>query len=371
MNVQFIDLKKINKEYENNYLKSFKHCLNNSMFIKGKFNLLLEKKIEHLFRIKNCLLVNSGTDALIIGIKALSLEQNSEIIVTSNTWISSAYAIAINNLMPVFVDINKNNFQMDIADFRKKISKKTKAVLVTHLYGYPNNMDEIITICKKRKILIIEDVAQAHLAKYKNKYVGSFGNISILSFYPSKNLGALGDGGAILSNSKKLIKKCRMLANYGSISFKDKNHKIIGFNSRMDEIQASFLLHKLPHLKRDNAKRRKLAKIYHEFCIKLNIQTIEVNKNFKNVYHLFPILVNKRNFVLKKLLKKRIFAQIHYEVPIHLQKSFKYLKYKKGSLPTTENISKRIISLPFYPDITLKKVRYIFLSLQKILNFKN
>lgn len=371
MNVQFIDLKKVNKEYENKYLKSFKYCLNNSMFIKQKFNILLEKKIKKLFKIKNCLLVNSGTDALIISIKALSLQKNSEVIVTSNTWISSAYAIAINNLKPVFVDINEKNFQMDIADFKKKISKKTKAVVVTHLYGYPNNMDEIIGVCQKKKILIIEDAAQAHLAKYKNKYVGNFGTISILSFYPSKNMGALGDGGAILTNSKKLIKKCSMLANYGSLSFKDKDHKIIGVNSRMDEIQASFLLHKLPNLKRDNSKRRRLAKIYHKLCLKLNIETIEVNKDFKNVYHLFPILVNKRNFILKKLKEKKIFAQIHYEIPIHLQKSFQYLKYKKGSLPITEKLSKKLISLPFYPDISKKKIKYIFSSLKKILNFNN
>ena len=179
---------------------------------------------------------------------------------TSNTWISAAYAIALNNSKPVFVDINENNFQIKIKLFQKKINKRTKACIVTHLYGYPNEMDRIVKICKKNNVKIIEDLAQSHLATYKKKLVGTFGDISILSFYPSKNLGALGDGGAIITNNYKIYNNCKIYANYGSLNFKDPNHKSIGINSRMDEIQAAFLIEKLKNLKKIQTNELKSLK---------------------------------------------------------------------------------------------------------------
>ncbi len=366
--IPFVNLYENNKRYRQKFLKMTNNIIQKSEFIKGKNNLLLEKAISKIFKRNYVLNVNSGTDALIVAIKSFNFKKNDEIIMTSNTWISAAYAIAINNAKPVFVDINKNNFQMDINNFKKKINKKTKACIITHLYGFPNQMDRIKKICKKRNIKIIEDLAQSHLAKYKNKLVGTFGDIAILSFYPSKNLGALGDGGAIITNNKKLFLKCKMYANYGSLNFKKPNHDIIGINSRMDEIQAAFLLEKLKNLKKDTQERIKTAKKYDLHCDKLNIKRIENKKDFKNVYHLYPIIISNRDNVKKKLEKNKISTQIHYKIPIHLQKAFRYLKYKKKSLPITEEISNKILSLPFYVGIKNKEIKKIFDTLQKIIN---
>ena len=232
--IPFVDLAISNKKYKNKYLKIINQIINESNFIKGKNNMKFEEEISKTFKCKYSLAVNSGTDALIIAIKCLNFKKKDEVIMTSNTWISAAYAIAIGDAKPVFADINTNNFQMDIESFKKKINKNTKACVITHLYGFPNEMDKIKSICKKNKILIIEDLAQSHLATYKNKLVGTFGNVAILSFYPSKNLGALGDGGAIITNDKKLFKKCKIYANYGSLNFKNKNHDTIGISTGKD-----------------------------------------------------------------------------------------------------------------------------------------
>ena len=366
--IPFVNLKISNKKYKSKYLKILDQVIDESNFIKGKNNLKFEKKLSKIFKCKYSLAVNSGTDALIIAIKCLSFKKDDEIIMTSNTWISAAYAIALGNAKPVFADINTDNFQMDIESFKKKITKKTKACIITHLYGFPNEMDKIKSICKKNKILIIEDLAQSHLASYKNKLVGTFGNLAILSFYPSKNLGALGDGGAIITNDKKLFKKFKIYANYGSLNFKNPNHDTIGINSRMDEIQAAFLIEKLRNLKKDTNKRIQIAKVYDYYCDKLNIKRIESKKNFKNVYHLYPIIINNRDTIKKSLEKYKIFTQIHYKVPIHLQKAFKYLKYNKNSLPNTEKVSNKILSLPFYVGIKDKEIKRIFNCLQKVIN---
>ena len=367
LKIPFVDLKKINHPFKKKYVSFLKDAINNSNFIKGKNVYLLEKALVKNFRCKYSLTLNSGTDALIVAIKALGLKKGDEILTTSNTWISSAFAIEINNCKPKFIDVNKNDFQMNPKLIEKRITKKTKAIIVTHLYGMPNNMDHICRIAKKNKLFIIEDIAQSHLAEYKKKIVGNFGDIACMSFYPSKNLGALGDGGAIITNSKTNYLRCKSYANYGAINFRNPNHKTIGINSRLDEIQAYFLLEKLKKLKKETKKRIELSKIYNRECDKLGLKYIENNRNSKNVYHLYLIILKNRTFVKKELLKKNINTQIHYEIPIHLQSSFNHLKYKKGDLPITEQLSKNILSLPFYPGIEKKKINYLFKNLKKLI----
>ncbi len=229
-------------------------------------------------------------------------------------------------------------------------------------------MEEICKIAKKNNLLIIEDIAQSHLAKFKNKIVGNFGDVACLSFYPSKNLGALGDGGAILTNSKKIFNKCKSLANYGATDFRKPNHKIIGLNSRLDELQAYFLLEKLKKLKLDTNIRQKLAKIYDKKCDELGLQHLPGRKNCYNSYHIYLVVVKNRNSLKRKLFKKGINTKIHYEIPIHLQTAFKHLNYKKGDLPVTEYLSKNILSLPFYPGIEKKKIDHLFKSLKELIN---
>ena len=368
LKVPFVDLKKINSVYKKKFLQSLNTAIKNSNFIKGKKTQLLEKKLCNVFKCKNALTLNSGTDALIVAIKSLNLKKGDEILTTSNTWISSAYAIELNNCKPVFVDVNKNDFQMNVNLIERKITKKTKAIIVTHLYGMPNDMDKIIQISKKYSLFIIEDIAQSHLAEYKKKITGNFGNIACMSFYPSKNLGALGDGGAILTNSKKYFLRCKSYANYGAVDFRNSDHKIIGINSRLDEIQAYFILEKLKYLKKETQKRLNLSKIYNQHCNKLGIKVISINKNSKNVYHLYVIVIKNRNLVKKKLKENGINCQIHYKIPIHLQTAFKHLNYKKGDLPVTEHLSKHILSIPFYPGIEKKKISYLFSKLKKFIS---
>ena len=365
--IPFVDLFRTNKKYEGKFLKITRKTIKYSNFIKGKNSSLLEKSISKIFKHKYVLTVNSGTDALLAAVKSLNLKKNDEIIMTSNTWISAAYAVALNNLKPVFVDIDEDSLQMDIKSFKAKITKKTKGCIITHLYGFPNKMDEITKICKKNKIKIIEDLAQSHLASYKKKLVGTFGDISILSFYPSKNLGALGDGGAVLTNKKNLFNRSKIFLNYGSLDFRDPNHKSIGINSRMDELQAAFLIEKLKNLKKDTATRVKLAKIYNYYCDQLGIKRLITKKGYKNVYHLYPIIIKNRDKIKKKLEKNNINTQIHYKIPIHQQTAFKYLKYKKKSLPITEKISREILSLPFFVGITNNEIKKIFKTLKQII----
>ena len=365
--ISFVNLTKFNQQYRKKFLSILNKTIDNSSYIKGINNVNFEKAICKIFKCKYALAVNSGTDALIIGLKSLNLKKNDEVIMTSNTWISAAYAIVLNGAKPIFVDINDQNFQMDIESFERKITKKTKACIVTHLYGFPNQMDKILKICKKNKIKIVEDLAQSHLAEFQKKLVGNFGELSTLSFYPSKNLGALGDGGAIITNNKKIYSSCKVFANYGSIDFRDPDHREIGINSRMDELQAAFLIEKLKNLKRDTGERIKIARKYDAYCDKLNIKRIESKKNFKNVYHIYPIIIKNRDKIKKELEKIGIFTQIHYKVPIHQQKAFKYLNYKKNSLPITEKISKKILSLPFYVGIKNDEIKKIFSSIKKII----
>ncbi len=356
--IKFVDLNKINKPFKKKYFKFLKEIYEKNSFIKSKYNKMLEKKISEIFKSKFCLTINSGTDALIVAIKALGLKKGDEILTTSNTWISSAYAISLNDCKPIFVDIDDKYFQMNEKLLSKKLTKKTKAIIVTHLYGNPCEMTHICKFAKKNNLFIIEDIAQAHLAKYKNKIVGNFGDIGCMSFYPSKNLGSIGDGGAIITNSKKMIFKCSQIANYGSTNFKDKDHKVVGYNSRMDEVQAAFLNLKIKSLKKNNDLRKDLAKVYNKKCDTMGIKRILERPNSENVYHLYPIIVKKRNLLLKKLKEKNIETQIHYEIPIHLQKVYK--KFKNSNLKVTNDISKKILSLPFYPGITKNQIEYLF-----------
>ena len=361
--IDFVDLGVINKKYKAKYFNLLKKIYDGSTFIKSKYNSILEKQICKIFKCKYSLCVNSGTDALIIAIKSLGLGNGDEILTTSNTWISSAYAISLNNCKPVFVDISEKYLQIDESLLKKKLTKKTKAIMVTHLYGNPSKMDYICNFAKKYKLFIIEDIAQSQLASYKNKFVGNFGDIACMSFYPSKNIGAVGDGGAIICNSKKLIHKATNFANYGSTNFKDKDHKIVGFNSRMDEFQAAFLNLKIKDLKKNNHIRKKLAKIYDKKCDTLGIRRIHVMPQADSAYYVYPIIVKKRNLLMREFKKNGISSQIHYEIPIHLQTAYKNTN-KKG-LKITEQVSKNILSLPFYPGIKKKQIERIFKVIQK------
>ncbi len=368
MTIPFVDLNSQYEEIKPEIDAAIARVIESSKFIGGEDVAKFEEEFASYIGSAYCIGVNSGTDALILGVRALGLGQGDEIIIPANTYMSGALAASENGAKPVFTDIDEEDFGINLKDLVNKINNRTKAVIITHLNGQPDKVDEIKNILKKsgRKIYLIEDACQAHGAYYKGKRVGSFGIFSAFSFYPGKNLGAYGDAGAITTNDKKLAEKYKLLREYGQS--KKYFHDVIGINSRMDTIQAAVLRVKLSHLDNWNTKRRGIASQYDKFFEK-HLAFIKIPKHFKDresIYHLYVIRVKERNKLLEHLTKNNIQALIHYPVPLHLQKAYGYLGYVKGNLPIVEKVSSEILSLPMYPQLTKEKQNYI---LEKIVEF--
>ena len=348
-----------------NYLDDYKKNKKNINRIINKVlssgNLILggevknfENKFSSYVNCKYGIGVNSGTDALQIALMSLCLKNDDEVITTSNTAVPTVSAIISARLTPKFVDIDDKTFLMDIDDLKKKISKKTKVIIVVNLYGQTPELDKILKIAKKNKIKVIEDCAQSAGSLYNNKPSGSFGDLSAFSFYPTKNLGGYGDGGMIVTNNFKYYKKCLALRKYGMKKTYYSNFH--GVNSRLDEVHAGILNFKLGKLKSDVIKRRKIANYYLK---NIKNRFIKLPKIAPKVFHSFYVFVvksNKRLKIMNFLKKNNIYCNISYPYPIHLMKGYKYLGYKKGDLPKTEKIAKQIFSLPMYPSLKRKEI---------------
>ena len=316
--------------------------------------------------------VGSGTDAILISLLAIGIKKGDEVITVSNTAIATVSAIVSAGGIPKFVDVNQD-YLMNLDELEKKITKKTKAIIPVHLYGQSCKIDEICRIAKKFNIKVIEDCAQAQGAMFKNKYVGTFGDLSCFSFYPTKILGAYGDGGFVGTKNKSLFNKIKQIRFYGIDELNKKNKffkkyyaNVHGINSRIDEIQCSILNLKLPFVDQYINKRRKVAKIYKEELKDTGLSLPIENKNTKHVYHLFVVYHKKRDLILKKLKKYKFSLNIQYPFPVHSMKG--YRKFNKSiSLPRTEKFSKGIFSLPLYPNITTRQVLSFVRILKKIL----
>ena len=316
--------------------------------------------------------VGSGTDAILISLLAIGIKKGDEVITVSNTAIATVSAIVSAGGIPKFVDVNQD-YLMNLEELEKKITKKTKAIIPVHLYGQSCKIDKICRIAKKFNIKVIEDCAQAQGAMFKNKYVGTFGDLSCFSFYPTKILGAYGDGGFVGTKNKSLFNKIKQIRFYGIDELNKKNKffkkyyaNVHGINSRIDEIQCSILNLKLPFVDQYINKRRKVAKIYKEELKDSELSLPVENKNTKHVYHLFVVYHKKRDLILKKLKKYKFSLNIQYPFPVHSMKG--YRKFNKSiSLPRTEKFSKGIFSLPLYPNITTRQVLSFVRILKKIL----
>ncbi|HAF28014.1 MAG TPA: aminotransferase [Bacteroidales bacterium] len=339
--IEYENLAKVNKPFINEFKKVFGNVLDSGWFILGNEVKNFESEFAKYNKVNYCSGVASGLDALILSILALEIEKGSEIIVPSNTYIATILAIIQNGLIPVLVEPDINTYNIDPLKIEKAIAKKTKAVIVVHLYGKPCDMEPILEICKNYKLFLIEDCAQAHGAEYKGKKVGSFGDFGAFSFYPTKNLGCLGDGGALLTNSEELNNKIQMLRNYGSN--KKYYNKYIGVNSRLDEMQAAFLRVKLNYLDEINKHKRKLASIYNNKLKDAFIKP-EVNSDFFDVYHIFNIRSKSRYELKRFLLDNEIGTDIHYPVPPHKQEALSFLSHL--NMPLSEEIHDTTLSLP-------------------------
>ena len=364
MNIPLLDLKAQYKSIKPEIQKAINKVINNGQFILGENVKKFEQEFAKFIGVKYAIGVGNGTDALYLALRACGISKNDEVILPVNTFIATAEAITLNGAKPVFVDVNPETYNIDINEIEKAITKKTKAIVPVHLFGQSADMSPILKIAKKHKLCVIEDCAQAHGARYKNKIVGSIGDIGCFSFFPGKNLGAYGDAGIITTNNKILAQKIYILRNHGRL--KKYKHTIEGINSRLDEIQATILRVKLKHLKSWNKDRQKNARVYDKLFKNINnIITPYIIKNTKSVYYFYIIRVKNRKKIQTKLKKEGVSTGIHYPVPLHLQPAYKYLGHKKGDFPKTEKLSKEILSLPIYPELTEKQIKFIVNIIKK------
>jgi dTDP-4-amino-4,6-dideoxygalactose transaminase len=339
--IEYENLGKLNQPFFADFQKSFAKILESGLFVLGENVINFENEFAAYNGINHCIGVGSGLDALIISLKAMDFPEGSEVIVPANTYIATILAILHNNLKPVLVEPDLNTYNIDPARIEEKISEKTKVLLVVHLYGKCCDMGTLLRIAAKYNLQVIEDCAQAHGSAFKGKKAGSFAT-GAFSFYPTKNLGALGDGGAVTTDQEWLAEKVRKLRNYGS---KIKYHnELIGYNSRLDEIQAGFLTIKLKALDQINAHKRKLANIYMEQLKEDFIKPV-VHPDYYDVYHIFNIRHPHRDKLKEYLLKNNIQTGIHYPVPPHRQEALQG-KLADYDFPVSDEIHNTTLSLP-------------------------
>lgn len=357
MKIPFVSFLPAERELDTEIKSAFERVYANSRYILGKEDEQFEKAFAGFCGTDYCIGCGNGLDALILALKALEIGEGDEIIVPSNTYIATALAVTYVGAVPVFVEPDIRTYNIDSALIEKKITSETKAIMPVHLYGQPCDMDAVMDIAEKHGLYVVEDCAQAHGAMYKGKRVGSFGIASGFSFYPGKNLGALGDGGAVTTNDKTLADKIRALGNYGSDY---KYHNIYqGQNSRLDEMQAAFLSVKLPQLDRMNAERRRITKLYIEGIKNPEIIMPFVIPDTEPVWHIFSVRCERRDKLEQYLNKNEICTNKHYPIPIHLQECYKDLGIKRGGLPIAEKISETQLSLPMYYGMTDEQIDYV------------
>ena len=343
--IPFLDVKAINLRFKNELELAMKQVLESGWYILGEKSRAFEKAFAEYCGIEHCIGCGNGLDALRLGIKALGFGENDEIIVPANTYIASILAISDNGCKPIFVEPSLQTYNIDVEKIESAITPRTKAILVVHLYGQVVEMQKVWELAQKHKLAIIEDCAQAHGATYQGKRVGTLGDVAGFSFFPGKNLGALGDGGAVTTKHKDVAEKVRALGNYGSHKKYVNLYK--GLNSRLDEIQAAILEIKLKHLDSDNESRRKIAKFYRENITNTKIILPECVSEEGHAWHLFVVRCEERDRFQAYLKDNGIETIIHYPIPPHKQEAYK--EYNLLSLPITEKIHREVLSLPISP----------------------
>jgi dTDP-4-amino-4,6-dideoxygalactose transaminase len=361
MKIPFVDLSAIHKPLEQEFNAVFQRVLERSSFIMGPEIKQFEDAFATYLGADHCITVNNGTTALHLVLAALGIGAGDEVITVANTFIATAEAVSAVGAKPVFVDVDPVSFTMDPALVENAITSRTKAILPVHLYGQCADLDPLIAIAERHKLVLIEDACQAHGAEYKGRKAGTVGVAGCFSFYPGKNLGALGEGGAISTNDAQFAQKLRMLRDHGSL--RKYEHSLPGFNFRLEGLQGGFLGVKLPHLDRWNIQRREIATLYNEKLRDANV-TLPVEMPYgKHVYHLYIVQLENRDYVKQQLANRGIDTGLHYPVPLHLQEAYRDLGYKKGDFPVSERLSLQILSLPMYPGLSIEAAEHVVTSL--------
>ena len=358
MRIPFGDLKPQYFQLKKEIDGAVRQVIERGRFILGEEVEAFEKEFAEYCGCGYGIGVGSGTEAIHLALIALSIQPGDEVITVPNTAVPTVSAISFAGAIPKFVDINPDTYTIDVTKIESAITKKTKAIIPVHLYGQCADMDTILDISKKYNLAVIEDACQAHGAAYKGKKAGSMGNAGCFSFYPTKNLGAFGDGGMVVANDAAIAERLKLLRNYGQE--KRYFHRIKGFNSRLDEIQAAILRVKLKCLDQWNTTRMEKAALYKRLLRDVsNIITPIEAPYSSHVYHLFVIRCEERDDLQGFLSEKGIGTLIHYPRPIHLQESYRDLKYEKGDLPAAEHCAETILSLPLYPEIKDSEIEFI------------
>jgi dTDP-4-amino-4,6-dideoxygalactose transaminase len=355
--VAFVDLYAQHRDIEEELVEVFRRVLKKSSFILGPEVVAFEQAFAQYVGAKECLAVNNGTTALQLVLEALEIGPGDEVITVANTFIATAEAISAVGARPVFVDADPVSYTMDPQLVEAAITPKTKALLPVHLYGQSVDLDALMTIAKRHNLYLVEDACQAHGATYKGKRVGAFGIAGCFSFYPGKNLGALGEGGGVVTNDPVFAQKMRMLRDHGSV--KKYEHNVPGFNFRLEGLQGGFLNVKLKKLDGWNARRREIAKRYQELLGDAPITLPSEMGWGEHVYHLYVIQADDREALKQALNDAGIETGLHYPVPLHLQVAYKDLGYEKGAFPVSEHLSSHILSLPMHPFMTDAEVERV------------
>jgi len=369
MQVPFLDLKIQYKSIKSEIDPAIQNILDNTAFVLGKAVSDFEAEFAKEHSVKHCLGVSSGTDGNHLALWALGIQSGDEIIIPANTFIATAWGATLCGAKPVFVDCERDSYNIDPTKVEAAITNKTKAIIAVHLYGQPADLDPLKVIAKKHNIYLVEDCAQSHTAEYKGKRVGGLSDAASFSFYPGKNLGAYGEGGAVTTNNDEVAKRVKMLRDHGAVQ--KYYHELLGHNYRMEGIQGAVLGVKLKHLDKWTEERRRAAKKYNELLKDLPEITLPKEMSYaKHVYHLFVLQVNdggskKRDGLAKYLNDNGVSTGLHYPIPLHLQPCFKDLGYEKGQFPVTEKLAETGLSLPMYPELNDEQIKYVCDSIGK------
>jgi len=358
MSIPLVDLKAQYRAIKAEIDDAIQGILDNTAFIGGQAVKDFESNFARFCKANYCVGVASGTDALFLALKALSIGEGDEVIVPANSFIATSEVVTAVGAKVVFVDVNENSCNIDPTQIEDKITERTRAIIPVHLYGQPADMDPINEIAQRHNLKVIEDSAQAHGAEYKGRRTGTLGNVACFSFYPGKNLGAYGDAGAVVTNDKEIADKIRMMANHGRL--KKYDHLFEGLSSRLDGLQAAILDVKLRHLEDWTASRREIAANYNELLSDLEgVVLPKEEPHAKHVYHLYGIRVANRDRVRECLKEKGISTGIHYPTPLPLLKAYDYLGHNRGDFPVSERLAKESLSLPMYPELAEEQVEFI------------
>ena len=356
LHVPFGDLKIHYRQYQTQIDGAVARVLASGHYILGPELETFEKSFANALGFNHVVGCASGTEAIYLALAACSVGPADEIITVAHTAVPTISAISMTGATPVFVDIDPNTYVMDVAQIENLITPKTKAIIPVHLYGQMVDMQPLLKLAAKHRLFVIEDIAQATGATYKGAVAGTLGDFGTFSFYPSKNIGAFGDGGAVVTKSKEHFEKLLMLRNYGQS--KRYHHDIVGINSRLDELQAAILRCRMPYLQEWNARRQDIAVRYASGLSGLSglLKVPVIAKDNEHVFHLYVVQVEERDRLQNYLNEQGVQTLIHYPTPAHLQKAYAYLGYKRGDLPVSEHTANRILSLPMYPELTNEQI---------------